>query len=107
MASLLCHYWLQFYLFVMGTGLVEAFSNLGKDSLQEILFLVYVLMAAILAIVTFIKNFSLIPMLGVLSCSYLLIEIPSTSWVWFFAWMGIGLTIYFLYGYRNSHLRKG
>ena len=24
--------------------------------------------------------------------------------VWFFAWMAIGLTIYFLYGYRKSKL---
>jgi len=82
-----------------------AFSNLGGESLQEILFLVYILLVVILAIASFMKNFSLIPVLGVLSCAYLLIEIPSTSWVWFFAWMGIGLTIYFLYGYRNSHLR--
>ncbi len=95
------------FIYLSWGRIVEAFGNLGKDSLQEILFLVYVLMAVILAIASFIKNFSLIPILGVLSCSYLLIEIPSTSWVWFFAWMGIGLTIYFLYGYRKSHLRDG
>ena len=95
------------FIYLSWGRIVEAFGNLGKDSLQEILFLVYVLMAVILAIASFIKNFSLIPILGVLSCSYLLIEIPSTSWVWFFAWMGIGLTIYFLYGYRKSHLRGG
>jgi len=94
------------FIYLSWGRIVEAYSNLGKDSLQEILFLVFVLMAVILAIATFIKNFSLIPIMGVLSCSYLLIEIPSTSWVWFFAWMGIGLTIYFLYGYRNSHLRR-
>jgi hypothetical protein len=35
---------------------------------------------------------------------YLMIEIPAVSWTWFFAWMALGLVIYFLYGYRNSRL---
>ena len=94
------------FIYLSWGRIVEAFGNLGKDSLQEILFLVYVLMAVILAIASFIKNFSLIPILGVLFCSYLLIEIPATSWIWFFAWMGIGLAIYFLYGYRKSQFEK-
>jgi hypothetical protein len=33
-----------------------------------------------------------------------MIEIPAISWTWFFVWMGIGLTIYFLYGRRHSRL---
>ena len=44
--------------------------------------------------------------MGVLSCMYLLIEIPAISWFWFFVWMAVGLVIYFLYGYRNSNLAK-
>lgn len=84
--------------------IATAAQNLGKDSLQEVLFLVFVLLAAIMSILTFIKNYSLIPVLGVLCCSYLLIEIPAVSWIWFFGWMGIGLTIYFLYGYWKSKL---
>ena len=82
----------------------ENFQNIGTDNLQEVLFLVFILLAVILAIFSFVKNFSLIPILGVLFCSYLLIEIPAKSWLWFFAWMAIGLTIYFLYSYRKSKL---
>jgi APA family basic amino acid/polyamine antiporter len=82
----------------------NAFEKLGNDSLQEILFLVYVLLAIVMALLSFIKNFSLIPVLGVLSCAYLLIEIPATSWIYFFIWMALGLTIYFMYGYRKSKL---
>jgi basic amino acid/polyamine antiporter, APA family len=33
-----------------------------------------------------------------------MIEIPAISWLWFFIWMAIGLTIYFLYGRKRSRL---
>jgi APA family basic amino acid/polyamine antiporter len=36
--------------------------------------------------------------------AYLLVEIPAVAWRWFFVWMAIGLTIYFIYGYRKSKL---
>jgi basic amino acid/polyamine antiporter, APA family len=58
-----------------------------------------------LAVLTFIHRFSLIPIMGVLFCSYLLVAIPAMSWLWFLGWMGVGLVIYFLYGYRNSRLK--
>jgi amino acid transporter len=84
--------------------ITENFQNVGKDNLQEMLFLIFILLAIIMAILSFMKKFSLIPIMGVLFCSYLLIEIPAKSWLWFFVWMGIGLIIYFLYGYRKSKL---
>jgi basic amino acid/polyamine antiporter, APA family len=76
-----------------------------NKSLQELLFLVFALLVLpILALLTFIKKWSLIPVLGVLFCAYLLIEIPAKSWGLFFIWMIVGLAIYFLYGYRKSKL---
>ena len=92
------------FIYIFRNRIAGDVQNLGKDSLQEILFLVFVLIAVSSAILSFIKNLSLIPVLGVLFCSYLLIEIPAKSWLWFFGWMAIGLTIYFLYGYRKSKL---
>lgn len=86
--------------------IINASQHLTTDSLQEVLFLAFILVAVVLGILTFIKKFSLIPILGVLFCSYLLIEIPAISWIWFFVWMSIGLFIYFAYGYRNSNLAK-
>jgi amino acid transporter len=83
---------------------ITASLNFSHDHLQDILFLIYVLLATILTVLTIVKNYSLIPILGVLSCAYLLIEIPAISWEWFFGWMALGLTIYFLYGYRKSKL---
>ena len=75
---------------------------------REPLFLVFILLAGLLTITTVIKKaLLLIPVLGVLFCAYLLwIEIQAIAWIWFFVWMGIGLLIYFLYGYRKSTLRS-
>jgi len=92
------------FIYVFRSRIAQNFQNMGKDNLQEILFLVFILLAVTLAILSFLKNFSLIPILGVLFCSYLLIEIPAKSWTWFFIWMALGLAIYFLYGYRKSKL---
>ncbi|MEJ7739759.1 MAG: amino acid permease [Chitinophagaceae bacterium] len=73
-------------------------------NLQELLFLLFIILAAILSILTFLRSYSLIPILGVLFCSYLLIEIPAVSWKYFLVWMAIGLILYFMYGYRKSKL---
>jgi amino acid transporter len=81
-----------------------AFTNIGHENYQEILFLVFVLIAILTAIFSFIKKYSSIPILGALSCTYLMIEIPPVSWFWFFVWMAGGLLLYFLYGYRKSKL---
>ncbi|HUQ64552.1 MAG TPA: amino acid permease, partial [Flavitalea sp.] len=81
------------------------FMNMGRDNLQEILFIVFILEGAILSVLTFLRRYSVIPVMGVLFCSYLLIEIPAKSWLWFLGWMAGGLCIYFLYGYRNSKLK--
>lgn len=95
-------YILFIYLFKQRT--MDAFTNLDHESYQEILFIAFLVIAGILSVLTFMRKYSLIPIMGVLSCLYLLIEIPAVSWKWFFAWMSVGLLIYFLYGYRNSKL---
>ncbi|MDE3237154.1 MAG: amino acid permease [Bacteroidota bacterium] len=84
--------------------IVNAISQYSSEGYQEVLFLIFVFFSIIIAVATFIKRYSLIPVLGVLCCLYLMIEIPAKSWMVFFIWMGIGLTVYFLYGRRNSVL---
>ena len=82
----------------------EALSNIRHESHQEILFLVFLVVAVFIAVMTFIKKLSLIPVLGMLFCLYLMIEIPAKSWMVFFMWMGLGLLIYFSYGRKRSKL---
>lgn len=59
-----------------------------------------------LCVLAFIKNLSLIPLLGLSSCLYLLTGMTHNNWFWFAIWFAIGLVIYFSYGYRNSELHK-
>ncbi|RYG49188.1 MAG: amino acid permease, partial [Chitinophagaceae bacterium] len=68
---------------------------------------IFWVVAAFIAVLSFIKNFSLIPVLGFTSCFYLMAQESATNWERFLIWLVIGLVIYFLYGYRNSHLAKG
>lgn len=58
----------------------------------------------ILSVLSFKNNYSLIPVLGFLSCSYLLSESGVSNWERFLLWLLIGLIIYFIYGYKKSKL---
>jgi len=60
----------------------------------------------ITSVLSFIRNYSLIPVLGFLSCAYLLSESGVTNWERFLIWLVVGLLVYFLYGSRNSKLLK-
>lgn len=51
------------------------------------------------------KNLSLIPVLGLLSCLYMMCELGISNWIGFGIWLIVGLGVYFLYGYRHSKLR--
>lgn len=92
-----------FVYFSMGR-ITDAFKNIGTEGFQEILFLVFVLIALVTAVYSFLKKHSVIPVVGALCCLYLMIEIPAVSWFWFFVWMALGLSVYFLYGRKRSKL---
>jgi amino acid transporter len=92
------------FLYLNYERFTHAFVNIGAETYQEILFIVFMLLAGVMAVLTFLRNYSIIPVLGVLCCMYLMIEIPAKSWLVFFMWMSVGLLIYFLYGYRKSKL---
>lgn len=94
------------FIYLMRGRIIEAVENISSEGYQEILFLVYILLAIVMAILSFVRQFSFIPVMGVLSCAYLLIEIPAVSWKWFFVWMSVGLLIYFLYSRRHSKLNE-
>jgi basic amino acid/polyamine antiporter, APA family len=53
-----------------------------------------------------VKKLSLIPVLGLLSCLYMMAQIPIGQWLWFTVWLLIGLVIYFSYGRKNSRLAQ-
>lgn len=94
------------YLYFVRNELISSVSQIGTAGLQTFLFLIFVALGSVLSVLTFLRNFSLIPIMGVLFCSYLLIEIPALSWLYFLGWLTVGLAIYFSYGYWKSSLNK-
>ena len=48
----------------------------------------------------------LVPILGILSCMLLMFSLPTANWWRLFAWLAIGLVIYFLYGRHHSVMKR-
>jgi amino acid transporter len=94
------------FLYAFRSRLGDAIANLLHDTQEQILFIIFVAIFAVITIISFTKKLSLIPVLGMICCLYLMIEIPTSSWIVFFGWMAFGLVIYFLYGYWKSKLVK-
>ena len=84
--------------------ITSAFGSLGSESYQELLYLVFVFILLIVALFSFLRKYSVIPIIGAMCCLYLMIEIPPVSWLWFFIWMAIGLVLYTFYGKKHSKL---
>jgi len=66
----------------------------------------FFILIVLISIYTFTRNYSIIPVLGLMSCFYLMTELGYTNWIRFLGWLVIGLIIYFSYGYKNSLLGK-
>ena len=78
------------------------FTNIfHKEGLPMLLFWI---VAGIVSIYSFKNSFSLIPVLGLISCFYLMAQESHTNWLRFLIWLAIGLVVYFSYGYRKSKL---
>jgi hypothetical protein len=50
------------------------------------------------------QNLSLIPLLGLVSCLYMMAELSVWNWIYFTIWLLIGLIIYFGFSRKNSKL---
>ena len=78
----------------------------GENSHENFPMFLFIILSAGLAVLAFIKNLSLIPVLGLLSCFYLMTQLGYTNWLRFLIWLVIGLVIYFTYSYKHSLLGK-
>jgi APA family basic amino acid/polyamine antiporter len=47
------------------------------------------------------------PIISIVACFYLMIQLPVITWIRFGIWLAVGLVFYFLYGYKHSVLRTG
>ena len=86
----------------------QFFSNTfiinSETAATNVPMIIFFIVCVLMAVFSFLKNFSLIPVLGVVSCCYLLTGMALSNWIWFSVWLVIGVVIYFLYGFRKSKL---
>ena len=76
----------------------------GADFGQKVPSLIFWAFTVFLTVVSIPKKLSLIPSLGLLSCLYMMSEIPLQNWIYFGVWLLIGLLIYFTYSRKHSKL---
>lgn len=72
----------------------------------KISLIIFWICAVLLSVITIIKKYSLIPLMGLITCLYLLTGMTKNNWAWFIGWLVLGLIFYFIYGYRHSKLAK-
>lgn len=76
-------------------------SQLADTWIMTIFFLIWIL----LAIFSFCKNLSFIPVAGLVINLYLMTQMGAANWERFFYWCLVGIGIYFVYGYNKSKLK--
>jgi amino acid transporter len=75
-------------------------TTLAEKPLLYVFWIVWTVMA----ILSFRYNFSVLPVLGILTNLYLMTELGLWNWGAFTTWLIVGLVIYFSYGYHKSKL---
>lgn len=66
----------------------------------------FILFSAALCYLSFSRRLSLIPLIGLQSCMYLMTELTINCWLRFTIWMIFGMAIYAFYGRSKSKLRN-
>ena len=79
----------------------ETGFSLFKHKIPMWIFLITLLF---LTVWSYRQNLSLIPLLGLISCLYMMAELSVWNWIYFTIWLLIGLVIYFGYSRKNSKL---
>jgi APA family basic amino acid/polyamine antiporter len=94
-------------LFIISVALIAKYAPahfvniFSKEGFPMLLFWI---VAALISIFSFKNSFSLIPVLGLISCFYLMAQESHTNWLRFLIWLAVGLVVYFSYGIRKSKL---
>lgn len=86
--------------------LVNLFSFTEENVASNLPMVVFLIICLLMAVFSYLKSFSVIPVCGLISCCYLLTGMAPSNWKWFGVWLLIGLVVYFMYGFRKSRLAK-
>ena len=107
-------YWFPIIVLAVYSFLIYNYPEFFKSQFQvtsknietALPMLIFFAVCIVMVVLSFVKEFSLIPVLGLVSCCYLLTGMAWSNWKWFFVWLVIGLIFYFSYGRKHSKLNK-
>ncbi|SCX84847.1 amino acid permease [Flavobacterium caeni] len=83
---------------------ISAFDYSEGNRAASIPMTLFFVLCTVMSVLAHLKNLSLIPLLGLVSCCYLLTGMAASNWMWFGVWLLIGLVIYFGFSRKNSKL---
>ncbi len=96
--------WLDDVFFQKGWSSLDPITHEFRGFAHQIPFLVFVLAWMIMSYLSFRKQLSALPTLGLLINLYLMTQLGIDNWTLFGVWLVIGLVVYFGYGSKHSKL---
>lgn len=94
-------YWSNFFIYRLNGHIISV-----NEFISRVPRLIFIIFCIVMMILSFVKSLSLIPVLGLLSCMFLMSELGYTNWLRFLIWLIVGLIVYFTYSQNRSHLRN-
>ena len=92
------------YFYPEGLDSIFSMKSLTVDAIPSMIF---ILTAIVITVFAIIREWSLIPALGLLTNLYLMSELGLINWMRFLIWLAVGLLIYFFYSMNHSKLKQG
>ena len=113
-APILCVAVMAAVIYFNGDAAINFFSDFtparGETTWEalthKIPYFVFSIFALVMVTLCFVHRLSLIPVLGVMCCTYLMTELGWKNWFRFGIWMLVGIGVYFLYSYKHSKLHQ-
>ncbi len=113
-APILCVAAMAAIIYFNGDAAINFFSDLtpakGETTwtalTHKIPYFVFSIFSLVMVALCFVHRLSLIPVLGVMCCTYLMTELGWKNWFRFGLWMTAGFVVYFFYSYTHSKLHK-
>lgn len=102
LVPLLCLVCLYFYI-ALG-GFEQDVQLTSKVQAVNVPMLLFWVLFIVISVFTFLKRFSAIPVLGMITNFYLMAQLNFTNWAAFIIWLLLGLFIYLTYGRFKSKL---
>ena len=84
----------------------EHLLNFNDYTINNIPNVLFVIVSIIITFFAVVREWSIIPTLGLVTNLYLMSELGITNWLRFLIWLIVGLVIYFVYSYKHSKLKN-